>query len=116
MNRSTAQAGFTVTELLISVLIIAVGVVGFATAINLMSTELWIGQRDTEVALLFADQAERLKSTPYEAVQPGSRSDAGYQLSWDVQGSDPKKVILEATFPRRHGGELADTIVFYIRR
>ncbi len=116
MNRSTAQAGFTVTELLISVLIIAVGVVGFATAINLMSTELWIGQRDTEVALLFADQAERLKSTPYDSVQAGSRNAGGYQLSWDIQGSDPKKVVLEASFSRRDGGELADTVVFYIRR
>lgn len=113
-NRVQGQTGFTVIELLISMIIIAIGVVGFATAVGLVATELWIGNRDTRVSMAVAGQAEYLKSIPYDSVQSGSRAEGEYQLSWNVQGSNPKKVILEATYSRRRGGQLADTVVVYI--
>jgi len=113
-SRVQGQTGFTVVELLISVIIISIGVVGFATAVGLMATELWIGKRDTEVSMAVAGQAEYLKSIPYDSVQSGSRTEGQYQLSWNVQGSSPKKVILEAIYARRRGGQLADTVVIYI--
>lgn len=116
MTKPKSQHGFTITELLISVVIIAIGVVGFSTAVGLVSTELWIGQRDTDVSMLVADQAELLKALPYESVQSGARSEGGYQLAWVVQGSNPKKVVLEATYSRRSGSQVSDTVVIYIPR
>lgn len=116
MSGRSSRAGFTITELLISVVVIAIGVVGFSTAVGLVSTELWIGARDTDVSMLVADQAERLKSQPHETVQSGSRTEGSYQLVWIVEGSDPKKVTLEASFARRNGWQLSDTIVVYIRK
>lgn len=116
MKRSRSRAGFTITELLISVVIIAIGVVGFSTAVGLVSAELWIGERDTDVSMLVADQAEQLKSLPYELVQSGTRSEGNYQLAWVVDGDDPKKVVLEATYMRRSGSQVADTVVLYIER
>ena len=116
MKRFQVQTGFTLTELLISVVIIAIGVVGFATAVGLASTELWFGRRDTEVSMLVTDQAEQLKSLPYDSVQAGSRVEGTYQLSWIVQGNNPKRVVLEAIYGRHSGGPAADTTVFYIPR
>lgn len=116
MSKPQGRSGFTITELLISVVIIAIGVVGFVTAVGLVSTELRIGKRDTEVAMAVSDQAEQIKSMPYDSIQPGSRMEGDYQLSWDVEGADPKKVILTATFPRLKGGTLADTVVLYVLR
>ena len=116
MKKSHGRAGFTITELLISVVIIAIGVVGFSTAVGLVSAELWIGERDTDVSMLVADQAEQLKSLPYELVQSGTRFEGNYQLAWVVAGEDPKKVVLEATYARRSGSQVADTVVLYIQR
>lgn len=116
MSKVQGQAGFTLTELLISVIIIAVGVVGFASAVGLASTELWIGRRDTQVSMLLVDQAELLKAMPYDSVQAGSRVEGDYRLDWTVQGAEPKKVILAATYDRSSGGQMADTIVVLIPR
>lgn len=114
MKTYDGRAGFTVTELLISVVIIAIGVVGFSTAVGLVSAELRIGERDTDVSMLVADQAEQLKSLPYESVQSGMRSEGDYELAWFVEGDNPKKVILEARYLRRSGSQMADTVVIYI--
>ncbi len=116
MSKLADRSGFTITELLLSVIIIAVGVVGFVSAVGLMATELRIGRRDTDVAVLLADQAEQIKSLPYDAVTTGSRGAGGYVLEWDVQGLDPKKVVLRATFSAADGGQLADTVVLYIEK
>jgi prepilin-type N-terminal cleavage/methylation domain-containing protein len=116
MGKRRAESGFTITELLISVLILAIGVVGFVTAVGLVSAELQIGKRDTEVALLIADQAEAIKALPYDSIQPGTRTEGTYELSWDVRGVEPKKVVLWAAYPRRRGGTMADTVVLYVFR
>jgi prepilin-type N-terminal cleavage/methylation domain-containing protein len=116
MGKLKSQSGFTLTELLISVVIIAIGVVGFATAIGLASTELWMGLRDTEVSMLVHDQVEQLKALPYDSVASGVRDEGDYHLDWTVSGGSPKKVVLVAEYNRRNGGQRADTIVVYIPR
>ncbi len=116
MSRLEGRSGFTITELLLSVIIISVGVVGFASAVGLVATELRIGGRDTEVAALLADQAERIKSLSYDAVTEGSRGVGEYVLEWEVKSFDPKKVVLRATFPAPEGGQFADTVVLYIEK
>lgn len=111
MSKVRGQSGFTLTELLISVVVIAIGVVGFASAVGLASTELWVGKRDTEVSMALVEQAEILKATPYDSLQSGSSTIDEYDLTWTVVGVDPKRVVLEATFHERDGAQLADTIV-----
>lgn len=113
MLEASRESGFTLTELLISVVIIAIGVVGFATAIGLATTELWRGQRDTELSLTVTDQAERIKAQPYDLVQSGTRVEGSYVLRWTVQGQDPKRVMLEGAYIHRRGYPIADTVVVY---
>ncbi len=68
------------------------------------------------MAALLADQAERIKSLPYDAVTAGSRDEGKYVLDWQVQSFDPKKVVLRATFSAADGAQLADTVVLYIEK
>ncbi|UCC73236.1 MAG: prepilin-type N-terminal cleavage/methylation domain-containing protein [Gemmatimonadota bacterium] len=116
MREIQGESGFTLTELLISVVIIAIGVVGFASAVGLASTELWMGGRDTEVSMLLTQQAEKLKATPYSLVQTDSLTSGPYTISWEVQGGNPKRVVLSASIPRKDEGASADTIVIYVPR
>ena len=116
MRAVQGESGFTITELLISVVIIAIGVVGFATAVGLASTELWMGRRDTEVSMLLTERAEKLKATPYDLVQTDSLTSGPYTLRWEVQGGNPKRVVLSATIPLRKEGTVADTVVIYVPR
>jgi prepilin-type N-terminal cleavage/methylation domain-containing protein len=116
MQKVRGQSGFTLTELLISVVIIAIGVVGFASAVGLASTELWMGGRDTEVSMAMTDAAERIKALPYSAVQTDSMTLGQYTVRWDVQPGNPKTVILSTTYFRKTGEALADTIVVYVPR
>lgn len=110
------RAGFTITELLISVVIVSIGVVGFVSAVGLASTELWFGRRDSEVSLLVVDQLEQLKAMGHDAVQPGQRVEGSYRLQWSVLGNDPKKVLLVAEYPGSNGSAQRDTLVTYLRR
>ncbi len=116
MRAVQRESGFTITELLISVVIIAIGVVGFASAVGLASTELWMGGRDTEVSMLMTEQAEKVKATPYDLVLTDSITSGPYTLKWEVQGGNPKRVVLSATIPLKEAGASADTVVFYVPR
>ncbi len=111
------QGGFTITELLVSVIIVSIGVVGFTSAVGLASTELWLGQRDSEISMLVADQLEQLKAMGHDAVQPGQRVEGSYQLDWSVAGSNPKRVVMTVEYSRGNGnGTKTDTLVAYVPR
>lgn len=101
-------------ELLLSVIIISVGVVGFASAVGLASLELWFGRRDTDISMLVTDQLERLKAAGHDAVTSGSREEGEIQLSWQSVGTNPKKVVLVATYPTHDGPAHADTLTTYL--
>jgi Tfp pilus assembly protein PilV len=116
LSKTQGRGGFSITELLVSVIVISVGVVGFATAVGLVSTELWYGDRDTNVAMLAADQMERLKSLPYDSLTSGDRTQGSYELEWDVQGADPKKVMLVVGYGTSSFGTRADTLVTFVPR
>lgn len=114
MNPATRRSGFTLTELLISMVVVAIGVIGFATAIGLVSTSMRIGKRDTELSMLLQSQAERLKAQPAYTLADGSRDEGLYQLAWSVDEGSPTKVTLVADYTRHDGGSAADTVVFYV--
>ena len=115
MNRLRATSGFSLTELLISVIIISIGIVGFATAVGLMATELWFGRRDTEISMLVSDQIEELKAGGAASVTPGSLVEGNYRLDWTIQATNPvTTVIMVATYYGNNGVQRADTILTYI--
>jgi Tfp pilus assembly protein PilV len=114
--RLARRSGFSITEVVVSVMIVSIGVIAFATAVGLAARDIRLGQRHTEIAMLIADQLEQLKSLPPELVQNGERTQGDYRLSWTVAGSSPTKVVLVAEYPGMKNSPRADTLVAYIPR
>lgn len=116
MNAPKATAGFTMTEVLISVVVILFGVLGFVSAMAYSTTGLWYGARDTDVAMLAADQMERVRALSYDSVRSGQRMAGQYRLEWNVEGADPKRLTLSVTFASRQGVPVTDTLVALVPR
>ena len=114
MSRLPGRAGFSLVELLISIIIISIGIVGFATAVGLMATELWFGLRDTELSMLVADQVSELKATGASNVTPGSRVEGDYQIDWTIETTEPTRMKVVATYNGHDGNQRADTIIAHI--
>lgn len=114
LRAARGTEGFTLTELLISIVIISVGIVGFASAVGLASMEMWYGRRDTDISMLVTQRLERLKATPYSDLQSGQQTEGEFQLTWVVQGSQPKKITLTVDYDGSTGVSRADTLVAYV--
>ena len=114
MKHAKDSGGFSLVELLISVIIISIGIVGFATAVGLMATELWFGRRDTEISMAVMDKAEELKALGASNVTDDSEMVGEYQLSWTIVDNTPTKVQLVASYYAHDGSPRADTLITYI--
>ena len=66
--------------------------------------------------MLLTEQAEKIKATPFDLVQADSLTSGPYMLRWEVQGGNPKRVVISAVIPIKKGGSLADTVVVYVPR
>ncbi len=113
-GRLRSRAGFSITEVIVSVMVVSIGVIAFATAVGLASREIKLGQRHTDIAMLVTDQLEQLKTLPHDLVQSGQRTQGDYQLTWTVVGSNPKRVVLVVHYPGLDSNPRADTLVTYI--
>lgn len=114
MRRTESTEGFSLVELLISVIIISIGIVGFATAVGLMATELWFGRRDTEMSMAITDKVEELKAMGAANVTASSETVGDYQLSWTIVDTSPTKVRLVTNYYANDGSPRADTLITYI--
>lgn len=114
LSAARGGEGFTLTELLISIVIISVGIVGFASAIGLASMEMWYGRRDTDISMLVTQRLERLKATPYASLQSGEQTEGDIRLSWVVEGSQSKKITLAVDYHGSSGLSRADTVVAFV--
>jgi prepilin-type N-terminal cleavage/methylation domain-containing protein len=111
-----SSQGFSLTELLIAITVLLIGVGGLVSGLTATSQQLRFGLQDTQVALLMADQLERLRSRGYSELEAGVRVDGPYRLSWEPAASDSTRVILVATYAGRGESERRDTLVADIGR
>ncbi len=113
-GRLRNSAGFSITEVIVSTMVVSIGVIAFATAVGLASRDIKLGQRHTDIAMLVTDQLEQLKALPHDLVQSGQRTQGDYQLTWTVVGGNPKKVVLVVQYTGLDSNPRADTLVTYI--
>lgn len=103
-------------ELVVALITLAVGILGFLSMVNLSSRQTWLGGRDTRVSALMTDQLERLRAGGYGELTAGTRTEGDFTLTWEPDPADSTYVILVASYPTWEGTQRSDTLVAHIER
>ena len=65
------RAGFSLIELVMSVLVLAFGVMGLATTTLFITRQLTVAEITTARAVATHSVMERIRATPYDLIGPG---------------------------------------------
>lgn len=104
-----AIAGYTTVELLVALIVVAVGIVGLSATVNVVGRLMTASLLETRLSLSAQAVMETLVAMPSDLTD-GQRRWAGASVSWQVSGDEPRVVRLQA---RQTVGGLsrADTLV-----
>jgi prepilin-type N-terminal cleavage/methylation domain-containing protein len=79
-----SQAGFSIVELVIAVVILAIGVLGLAGATSFMVRQTNLADLQTERTAAMVAGLERLMALPFDSVVNGSDSVGAFRVEWTV--------------------------------
>ena len=115
-------------EVVIAVVVLAVGVLGLAGTTAFISRQVTLGEVMTDRAVALQTIVERIQATPFDGVRAGSDSIGAYSLTWSsVQESPQSRMVSVITVGpgvertasgrgRTLGSLVADTFSFRVIR
>jgi len=120
----SGRGGFSMVEVIIAIIILAVGVLGLAGTTAFIVRQVTLGDLMTERSAAFQTVIDRLQSLPYANVTSGSDSVGIYAATWNSvdDGPQSKVVTIVTTGPGLGGNpptndpQVVDTFVFRILR
>lgn len=80
----TGERGFTITEVLIAIIILSVGLLGLASSAALVTRMIAQGQRYTEATTLANHRFEILRSKTCPAMVNGDSTAGAFKVAWSV--------------------------------
>lgn len=83
-GRQDNRGGFTLVEVIIAIIILAVGLMGMAGTTALVVRQITLADVATERAAAVQSTIERLRALPFDSVSNGSQTIGIYQMSWTV--------------------------------
>lgn len=90
--------GFSLIELVVAVLVLAVGVLGFAGMTSYQVRQTTLADMQTERSVALVSALEHLNALPYDSVVNGSDSVGRYEVAWTVGTPFPaSKVVFVVT-------------------
>ena len=106
----TGRAGFTLVELVVAVLVLAVGILALTATVGVVGWNMRVSHLQTQVGASARVQMERLLAGNRDSLASGNLQQRGSQVRWQVTGIGPKQIMLVAR--KRIGQhEAADTLV-----
>jgi Tfp pilus assembly protein PilV len=121
------RAGFSLIELVMSVLVLAFGVMGLATTTLFITRQLTVAEVTTARAAATHSVMERIRATPYDLIGPGGDTIGPMVVSWTVTATTPQTTTLDIVTlgPGRVSasasgsapmlsGSVADTLLFKV--
>lgn len=81
------REGFSLVELIVAVVVLAVGVLGYATTTAVAVRQVTLADVNTERSAAFQNVIERLRATTPNSITSGSETVGSYSVSWSVTDS-----------------------------
>ncbi len=95
-----SERGFSLIELVVSILILTVGILGLAATAGQVTKMVGWGGRYGASAVVAGGQLEQLRATPCASVTSGSATKGIYQLSWTATtAANLMTLTLTVTYP-----------------
>ena len=105
-----SRAGFTLVELLVAMIIFAVGILGLAATAGSVTRMMGGARRQTIAAQVAQSRIERLRAAPCTALTGGTETVRGITSTWTVQSVTRGVNITETvTFATSRGGTRSRT-------
>jgi len=90
----TSRDGFTLVEVVIAVVILAVGVLGLAGATAYQVRQVTLSDLMTERSIAFQQTVDRLQSVPFDNVTSGSDSVGIFLIRWNSTQETPQSKMV----------------------
>ena len=86
-TRRLARGGFSLVELVIAIVILAVGVLGLAGTTAFVVRQVTLADVNTERSAALQSVVERIRSTAYTSVGTGSQTIGSFSVVWSISDS-----------------------------
>lgn len=98
--------GLSLTELLVAVVVLAIGLLAMAGGTGMMIRMVDHAQLDTERSAALQSAVERVRATPFDDVAAGSLEQGPFTVSWTIQSSTihTRDIRFQVTGPGRGAG------------
>lgn len=124
-REASSRAGFSMVEVIIAMIVLAVGVLGLAGTTAYVVRQITLSDLMTERAAAFQTVVDRLQSLPFDDVAAGSDSVGIFAVSWNAVLDGPQNKIvtivtvgpgLGSGTPPVNNPQVADTFQFRVLR
>ena len=112
-NTSGPEAGISIVEVLISLIIFTVGALAAVEQSLTARQHAKVGEYITEAAAAAQYQMEALRALPYDDISSGTSTVWGFPLAWTVTEPAGKIIVLTVQRPTALGGVTVDSFVTY---
>ena len=106
--------GISMIEVLVALIIFSITILGLTSAGIVAGGQLNMGRADIQLWTAVHYQMDQLTAEGYDSVTAGSATVQGYPMTWTIQGTTPKKILLVVDAKDSRGQVKPDTIVTYI--
>ncbi len=97
---SRGNEGFTIVEVIIAIIVLAVGLVGLAGTTVLVIKQTTLADVATDRSLALQSTLETIRAIPYDSVSAGSEISGLFKVTWSVRdGGQWKTVDVVTTGP-----------------
>lgn len=107
------ESGVALVEVLVAIIMLAGVLLSLAAATGHAARQLYYSSRDMDMWSALQSQVDSLQAAGFKDVSNGAATVDGYNVTWTVTGTDPKKVVVNVNFLTVVGDSLDQSVTMY---